>query len=188
MLSEISSIEPNLDFILIDARAGFHDIGGFALGDLSHAAVIAGQHTKQTWAGLTHVINRLGKPNISNDEPLPSVMVHTMAPEENPQNAATLKGFREKSHDVFIEHYYSSEESFPTIHDEEAAFYPVVVPWNAHLFGDLSLTVQEDEDRELAELRLKTLVQELTGKPYAKIAKKLCDLFGKELEDEEAYE
>ena len=42
MLRELESAVENLDFILMDARAGFHDIGGLAITALSHAAVIFG--------------------------------------------------------------------------------------------------------------------------------------------------
>ncbi|MFK0733514.1 MAG: AAA family ATPase [Gloeotrichia echinulata IR180] len=55
MLKEIKGEIQNLDFILLDARAGFHDIGGLALADLSHAAVIFGTQSRQSWAGLTPI-------------------------------------------------------------------------------------------------------------------------------------
>jgi len=49
---EIARTKHRHDFILLDARPGFHDIGDFPLCHLSHVAVIVVQHTKQTWAGL----------------------------------------------------------------------------------------------------------------------------------------
>ncbi|MFM5942083.1 MAG: KGGVGR-motif variant AAA ATPase, partial [Dolichospermum sp.] len=59
MLKELEEKSNPLDFILLDSRAGFHDIGGLALTDLSHAAVIFGRQSRQSWTGLTHVIRRL---------------------------------------------------------------------------------------------------------------------------------
>ena len=42
MLKELVSVAGSLDFILLDARAGFHDLGGLTIADISHAAVIFG--------------------------------------------------------------------------------------------------------------------------------------------------
>lgn len=42
MLTELQSAAKPLDFILMDARAGFHDIGGLAIANLSHAVVMFG--------------------------------------------------------------------------------------------------------------------------------------------------
>ena len=42
MLTELEGAASPLDFVLMDARAGFHDIGGLAISALSHAEVIFG--------------------------------------------------------------------------------------------------------------------------------------------------
>ena len=78
MLKELNKEAKPLDFILMDARAGFHDIGGLAITALSHAAVIFGTQSRQSWAGLTHVIRHLASPGV--DERLPLILVHSMAP------------------------------------------------------------------------------------------------------------
>lgn len=78
MLSELESAVRPLDFILMDARAGFHDIGGLAISNLCHAAVIFGTQSRQSWAGLTHVIRHLASPGI--DYRLPLILAHSMAP------------------------------------------------------------------------------------------------------------
>jgi cellulose biosynthesis protein BcsQ len=78
MLKELESAARPLDFILMDARAGFHDIGGLAIADLSHAVVMFGTQSRQSWAGLTHVVGHLTNPD--PDKRLPLVLVHAMAP------------------------------------------------------------------------------------------------------------
>ncbi|MFN7661608.1 MAG: KGGVGR-motif variant AAA ATPase, partial [Dolichospermum sp.] len=79
MLKELESAVKPLDFILLDSRAGFHDIGGLALTDLSHAAVIFGRQSRQSWAGLTYVIRRLSRPLFEEREKFPVILVHAMA-------------------------------------------------------------------------------------------------------------
>ncbi|MFM9160090.1 MAG: hypothetical protein ACKOPK_19790, partial [Dolichospermum sp.] len=48
MLEEIERLSRPLDFILMDARAGFHDIGGLAITYFSHAVVIFGTESRQS--------------------------------------------------------------------------------------------------------------------------------------------
>jgi MinD-like ATPase involved in chromosome partitioning or flagellar assembly len=112
MLKELENAAKPLDFILMDARAGFHDIGGLAITNLSHAAVIFGTQSRQSWAGLTHVIRHLASPGV--DERLPLILVHSMAPALGiPGREQELTEFREQAYTIFQNNYYSENEVVP---------------------------------------------------------------------------
>ena len=179
MLKELESAVRPLDFILLDARAGFHDIGGLAITNLSHGVVIFGTQSRQSWAGLTHVIHHLA---ILGSNQSPSlILVHSMAPalgilgREN-----ELMLFRDKAYTTFQENYYSENDDVPNSNDVEAPFYPVVVPYQENLRGDIALFSRESTPEESE--RLSNIVRIMTDAPYQSIAEKLCTAFGREFQ------
>lgn len=178
MLTELESAVRPLDFILMDARAGFHDIGGLAITALSHAAVIFGTQSRQSWAGLTHVIRHLASRGV--DKRLPLILVHSMAPAIGLSGRETeLTEFREQAYIVFQENYYSEDETVPDTNNREEPFFPVVVPYQESLRGDIALFSRNSTPEE--STRLLNLVTTMTNSPYQEIAEKLCNFFGREL-------
>jgi MinD-like ATPase involved in chromosome partitioning or flagellar assembly len=177
MLSELESAGRPLDFILMDARAGFHDIGGLAIANLCHAAVIFGTQSRQSWAGLTHVIRHLASPGI--DDRLPLILAHSMAPSIGVSGREQeLTEFRERAYDVFKENYYSEDETVPDSNNREEPFFPVIVPYQESLRGDIALFSRNSTPEESD--RLSGLVQTMTNSPYSELAEKLCGLFERE--------
>jgi len=178
MLKELESAVKPLDFILMDARAGFHDIGGLAITALSHAAVIFGTGSRQSWAGLTHVIRHLASPGV--DERLPLILVHSMAPAIGISGRETeLQEFREQAYSVFEKNYYSEDETVPDTNNRDEPFFPVVVPYQEVLRGDIALFSRNSTPEE--STRLSDFVKNImTSYPYQDIAEKLCRLFGRE--------
>ncbi len=178
MLRELESAARPVDFILLDARAGFHDIGGLAIADLSHAAVIFGTQTRQSWAGLTHVIRRLARHRAS--EHLPVLLSHAMAPQlGDSRREPELRIFREIAYDIFQKNYYFENESVPNSNDLDAPFMPVVLSLQDNLRGDIAL-FSRDQSLEDAS-RLSGLITVMTSQPYQELAERLCLLFGREL-------
>ncbi len=178
MLKELESTARPLDFILMDARAGFHDIGGLAIADLSHAVVIFGTQSRQSWSGLTHVIRHLARPLA--EERLPLILVHAMAPALGMQGREReLQKFRDDAYTIFQQNYYSEDETVPNANDPDAPFTPTVLPYQDTLRGDIALF---PHDQSLEESnRLSDLVSVVIGSPYQDIAEKLCLLFGLDL-------
>jgi len=177
LLRELESASKPLDFIFLDARAGFHDVGGLAIADLSHGAVIFGMQSRQSWAGLTHVIHRLARPLAQ--EQLPVILVHAMAPalREAGRNEE-LKAFIDKAYKTFQDNYYYESDIVPNINDSDAPFTPVVLPLQDDLRGDIALFARDESQEEAS--RLSGLVNVITSEPYQEIAIKLCRLFGRE--------
>ena len=185
MLKELNKEAQRLDFILMDARAGFHDIGGLAITALSHAAVIFGTQSRQSWAGLTHVIRHLASPAV--EERLPLILVHSMAPGFGISGRETeLIKFREQAYIVFQDNYYFGDEDVPNPNDREEPFFPVVVPYQESLRGDIALFSRNSTPEE--SNRLSDLVMIMTDSLYQDIAEKLCRLFGRELKNVEQLE
>lgn len=173
MLKEIESDKRPLDFILLDSRAGFHDIGGLALTDLSHAAVIFGRQSRQSWAGLTYVIRRLSRPLFEEREKFPVILVHAMALAslERRRNEE-LREFKEQAYTAFQENYYYEGEDVPNPDDINEPFSPIILPLKDELQGDISLFMR-DESQEESD-RLEQLVSLMTNEDYQKLAKRLC--------------
>lgn len=181
MLKELESAAKPLDFILMDARAGFHDIGGLAITDLSHAAVIFGTQSRQSWSGLTHVIRHLARPLAPPEERLPLILVHAMAPALGMQGREReLKKFRDDAYTIFQQNYYSEDQTVPNSNDPDAEFTPIVLPYQDTLRGDIALFAHDQSPEE--SNRLSDLVSVLIGSPYQDIAEKLCRLFGRDLQ------
>lgn len=174
MLKELESVIKPLDFILLDSRAGFHDIGGLALTDLSHAAVIFGRQSRQSWAGLTHVIRRLSRPLAPEGEKqLPVVLVHAMSPSvRETARYSEYEEFNLKAYQVFTENYYYADDEVPNLGNDEAPFTPVKLPLQDGLQGDISLFSRDENDGEI--IRLQDLINLMTNEDYQKIAKRLC--------------
>lgn len=172
----------NLDFILLDARAGFHDLGGLAVAGASHAVVLFGTQSRQSWAGLSQVIRQLSL--TSRQELPPALLVHALAPAvSDPSWEQESAAFREQAYDTFKANYFRENDQVPNSNDTEAPFVPIVIPWNELLRGDIGL--QSDSRGPLAPSRTRELVELLTHQPYTGLAERICRLFGHELNDKE---
>lgn len=181
MLTELEANIRPLDFILMDARAGFHDIGGLAITNLSHSVVMFGTQSRQSWAGLTHVIRHLAKPE--TDDRLPLILVHAMAPAIGISGRGKeLASFREQAYLIFKDNYYSESEDVPNSNDESAPFLPIVIPYQDSLRGDIALFSDDAIPDEL--VRLSNIVKTMTDEPYSKIAEKLCEFFQRKFNNE----
>lgn len=171
----------DLDFLFLDSRAGFHDLGGLAVTQLSHAVVLLGNHSRQTWAGLAPVVHALSGYGVR--EPIPVVLVHAMAPgPSHPNFTYETRLFRETAYDVFQKYYYLDlgDISVPNENDPDAPFHPVIVPWNDHLRADLKLSRGSDDDPH----RLQAMVGVMTAQPYTELAERLISFFGKDPQSE----
>jgi cellulose biosynthesis protein BcsQ len=176
MFRELQSIFTKLDFILVDARAGFHDLGGLAIANLSHGVVIFGTQSRQSWAGLTQVIRLLAPEKGENSSAL--ILVQAMTPAlSSPGRNEELKLFREKAYTIFQENYYSVKDTVPNENDTEAPFQPFTLPYNDNLRGDIKLFFTSDTPEE--KDRLNNVVRIMTDNPYKDIAQKLCESFAR---------
>ena len=175
MIRELNAAAQPLDFIFLDARAGFHDLGGFALSALSHGAVLLAAHSRQNWAGVAYAVELSARP--SKEDRLPVVLVHGMAPPlGTPGREQTMKEFRDRAYDVFQEHYYGDDEVIPNANDTDAPFAPIELLWQAELRGDILLAPRDDTQAERERV---DMLATLLSRSCEPIAEKVCRLFGR---------
>lgn len=134
------------DVLLLDVRAGFHDLGGVSLAGLSHLELIFAAHAPQTWAGLPIVLNHLG--HLRGDW---VKLVHTMVPPKTRGGDDLHEQFVAKAYTVCCEHYYV-KEAIPGPDDQDATHSAYRLPFREALLalGDLGIAKSEllaDEHR-----------------------------------------
>ena len=135
MLSEIRAVYAP-DFILLDVRAGMHDIGGLSLNALSHMNILFCLDTPQAWNGLYPILGRLAR--IKDREIL---LVHSMATPSRLDPGAQER-FRSNSYTAFQQQYFEEGEEMPDIGDDSAP-YGIHIPIQDAL---MNITTIEDTD------------------------------------------
>lgn len=118
-----SKLEP--DFILLDSRAGLHDLGGLSLHALSHLEVLVSRATPQGFAGLELTLKALARRR--HPEELECIIVHALAPlpESSELGRQQREQFRDESYRLFQRHVYPLlEGDSPQPSDRSAAHHP----------------------------------------------------------------
>jgi hypothetical protein len=166
------------DWILVDARTGFTDMAAMILAGLGHLHVLCGTGSKQTWQGLSIVIDHLGRQRLQFGLPQADcLLVHTMVPREEVGDLLKER-FMESAWDCFSEHFYADDDDARrsglydlvwTVDDAEqdanAPHRPLLVRYDSGLaaYSDLALVaprlIQEPGLAALAE-RIQTWAKE----------------------------
>ncbi|MBW2734859.1 MAG: AAA family ATPase [Deltaproteobacteria bacterium] len=131
LLQAIKSKWPDTDYILIDSRAGLHDLGGLSLHGLAHVDVLLSRCSTTDLAGLELTLAALARRRKDD----PSVMVHSMAPlaQDDPNDQERTR-FRNQVYDLFRNTVYASSDAevdtfidgVPAETDNQAPHYPWV--------------------------------------------------------------
>lgn len=161
----------SVDVVLVDARAGMHEVAGLMLSGLTHAAVVVGTSSPQSWAGVRRVARLLSVPHDPNSaDPRPLVLVHGMAPSANDPNQAREEGeFATQAYDLLSAEYYP-EGQVPQQTDLTSPHAPVVIRWTADLRGG---------GGSLSD----AAIQVLLTQPYRELASRILKQFGRRLEE-----
>jgi cellulose biosynthesis protein BcsQ len=117
------------DAILLDVRAGLHDLGGISLAGLSHLELIFAVHSAQTWEGLPLVLRHLGR--LRSDW---VKLVHTLVPPLGRGGDQAHGEFVSHAYELCSEHYYL-EEDLPGPEDETATHHAYRLPFREALMG-----------------------------------------------------
>lgn len=128
------------DVVLLDSRAGMHDIAAAAITRLSGLSLLFAVDNNQTWAGYSEMF-RLWR----RDAQLVRLirerlkMVAAMIPAAHEEEY--LVRFRDKAQLLFSEHLYDDSDGAdisafnPPLHDESAPHYPLPILFSADLVG-----------------------------------------------------
>ena len=119
------------DFIFLDVRSGFHDLGGFSLNEMSHLDVLFGLDTPQSWAGLELIIPILAHSRAQRGV----LLVHSLVTPQKIDNDAN-KRFRERSFDLLKRSYYNIQDDMPDI---DTGPYGLPIPYHDDLLNLSSL-------------------------------------------------
>lgn len=117
------------DAILLDVRAGLHDLGGVSLAGLSHLELIFAVDSSQTWDGLPLVLSHLGRLRADWVK-----LVHAMVPPSGRGGDEIHEAFALRAYSVCSEHYYLADE-LPGPQDESAAHSAYRLPFREALMG-----------------------------------------------------
>jgi MinD-like ATPase involved in chromosome partitioning or flagellar assembly len=170
LFRELQSQFGPLDFILVDARAGLHEVAGLMLAGLCHGAVVVGTDSPQSWIGITQVAQLLSAPyRREGKDPRPVLLVHGMAPAaSDPRYESETRSFRTRAYDELSRFYYPTDQ-VPSEGERDRPHWPVVVPWTAELRGGGGLLTAP-------------VVSALMSSPYRELTERLARLFGRPLD------
>lgn len=143
MVDALEEIEKP-DVVLLDSRAGLHDIAAVSLTRLEALALLFAVATPQTWHGYQILLSGWQQQFGSQQGPddlrslRPNLqMVAAQIPET--ERAAYLERFRERAYELFIDHMYDEVEpqdmeafSFD-LNDEEAPHSPIPIYWRREI-------------------------------------------------------
>lgn len=150
------------DYVFLDCRAGLHDLGGLAVHVFSHASVVFGLDSTQSWQGLRCLIRRLGQ--VEGMAPPACLIVQAMEDgTPGPRRDGARERFLEESYKVFCEEYYE-ENSIPNIVSTGEPHDPFPLAYDSRLAGFQSL-------RDATEV--------LQQPPYSEFFKRIADLVGR---------
>jgi len=135
------------DVVLIDSRAGLHDLAAISVVGLADTVLMFAVDTDQTWQGYRLLFSHwMERPRVLEAVRDKIVMVHALFPED--EQAANTRKFIEHSHDLFTSTVYESEEDAGDafnfdLMDSDAPHYPRRVFWNRR-FLEFSSGLVED--------------------------------------------
>jgi MinD-like ATPase involved in chromosome partitioning or flagellar assembly len=111
------------DYVLLDSRAGLHDLAGLSLHSLAHVDVLVSPATEQAYLGFDLTLGVLAKRKGAGD--LRTVVVHALAPPEGLPDALVDEAqLRHRSYEAFCKYVY--KEKAKTIpEDAEGLHQPV---------------------------------------------------------------
>jgi MinD-like ATPase involved in chromosome partitioning or flagellar assembly len=141
----LGAMKPHFDVILLDSRAGLHDIAGMSLHGLAHVHVLVFRGTRQHLIGLGQTLRVLGAQEASK-----LVLVETMLPNDEPVFVAHRERVRGQVYELLCEHVYAEQDP-PQLVDNGEPHDVVSVHRREWLDGMDSLSgqverVQKDDD------------------------------------------
>ncbi len=127
------------DIVLIDSRAGLHDVAAIAISSLASVALLFATDAQQNWQGYRQLFKHWQqRPAVLRQVRNRIVMVQALFPESDQVERASR--FVQNSWDLFREMVYDQlepgadapEDAFTfDLHNEDGPHFPMRVRWNA---------------------------------------------------------
>lgn len=137
------------DVVLLDSRAGFHDVAAIAMTSLADKTLLFGTNARQTWDGYQQLfLHWAQRPQIGQQMRQRIRMVQALAPAHDRE--LSIAAYRQNAYQVFSSTLYDSDPKSdategadialpavalyqPHIDDESAPHFPLRIEWNAQL-------------------------------------------------------
>lgn len=165
----IASSGTLVDYILLDARAGFHDMGGVITAQIPHGIVLLGRNNAQSWNGLKEVISLAAT---SQTDILPIALVDSICSSSS-GNTQQKELFKSQAYSLCCDLYYS--ESEPSVEAEGEAHTPIYISYQPHLNDGVCLY---SDGSTLQNESLDTAKNILCGTDYQAIVERIYTWFG----------
>lgn len=163
----------SVDYILLDARAGFHDMGGIAVIQIPHGVVLFGNDSRQSWDGITQVLRTIAEGHMAG---FPVMIVDTMCPNPTAENFILARDrFINKSYTVCIENYYDADTEIPGIEAEGEIHFPEFISFDNALLQGVELFSDGSQEKNQ---RVEAYKNILTGGSYKKLTDRINSWFG----------
>lgn len=125
-LIETAASKVNPDVVLLDSRAGLHDIGGLALHRLSHMDVLVARANQQAHAGMQIVLEAIRRMHPVERRDLRIVQTMVKPPFDAADTKALVESWRKKMYDLALQTIYVDLDDAPQL-DAQEAHYPLLV-------------------------------------------------------------
>lgn len=127
------------DVVLIDSRAGLHDLAAAAIAGLADTALLFATGGAQTWLGYQQLfVHWQRRPDVARHVRERLALVRALTPKSDRENG--VKAFQQKAYALFAETLYDSipdeaselEGSYfhPIETDESAPHFPILIDWD----------------------------------------------------------
>ncbi len=165
----------NVDYILMDARAGFHDMGGITVTQIPHGVVLFGNGSRQSWDGITQVLRTIAEGHAAD---FPVMLVGTMCPKPTASDFVSAReNFINKAYTVCIENYYDTDSNIPGIDAKGEIHSPEFISFKDELLQGIELFSDGSQEKNQRVDAYKNI---LTEESYRKIAGRIDGWFGKD--------
>lgn len=110
------------DYILLDCRAGLHDLGGLSLTDVAHVDVLVGRDTPQGRDGLALTLEVLGRRRKPSAQLV--LLVQTFVPLDRDMARVTRERFENAMYSACTTTLYAQLEELPQLEDLNMPHHP----------------------------------------------------------------
>jgi MinD-like ATPase involved in chromosome partitioning or flagellar assembly len=114
------------DFILLDSRAGLHDLAGLSLHSLAHVDVLVGRASEQGYRGFDLTLGVLAKRK--GPDKLQCIVAHTFVEVEGSGIALEVEAeFLQRTYVSFVKHVYGPQNVQTNSAADDGMHRPVVI-------------------------------------------------------------
>ncbi|KAB1931914.1 P-loop NTPase [Micromonospora sp. ALFpr18c] len=155
------------DVVLLDSRAGLHDVAAVAITQLSDVTLLFGTDNAQTWNGYAEMFQQW-KSDIHLTQTIRSRLRVVAAMVPASKEVEYLAGFRDKAHLLFSETLYDEASAgdfdaySPPLGDSEAPHSPLSITFTTDLVGVDSATRADWIDQDFISAAYESFVNGAT--------------------------